>query len=100
MSSRGNCKHGEKPVALKTPRIRRPDICVSSRQIENWVEIVGSYQDDVRKIEVPPYLSFAAASTPGFPVCGGGSVKGVCLDGGEFSGGTAVRPVERVDCGV
>ncbi|AET31614.1 hypothetical protein [Pyrobaculum ferrireducens] len=65
-----------------------------------YVEVVGPYQDDVRKIEGPPYLGFAAASTPGFPICGGGgsvSYKGVCLDDGEVFRGVTMWPVERVD---
>jgi hypothetical protein len=64
-----------------------------------YVEVVGPYQDDVRKIEGPPYLGFAAASTPGFPLCRGGSVsyKGVCLDDEEIFRAVTMWPIERVN---
>jgi len=64
-----------------------------------YVEVVGPYQDDVRKIEGPPYLGFAVASTPGFPLCRGGSVsyKGVCLNDEEIFRAVTMWPIERVD---
>ena len=62
------------------------------------MEVVGPYQDDVRKIERPPYLGFAVASTPGFPLCRGGSVsyKGACLDDEEIFRAVTMWPIERV----
>jgi hypothetical protein len=53
----------------------------------------------VRKVEGPPYLGFAAASTPGFPLCRGGSVgyKGVCLNDEEIFRAVTMWPIERVD---
>jgi hypothetical protein len=64
-----------------------------------YVEVVGPYQDDVRKVEGPPYLGFAVASTPGFPLCRGGSVSygGVCLDDEEIFRAVTMWPIERVD---
>ena len=63
-----------------------------------YVEVVRPYQDDVRKIEGPPFLGLAAASTPGFSICREGSVsyKGVCLDDKEVFRAVTTWPLERL----